>query len=441
MGLGRVLLALALAGVARGADPSPTPPVPTANGALEPLVLAGGLWDAAGQAGIPYAQLGFHWNSSARDILQTTLRGLTLFGLPVTQVLVRFAPGKPKEIEVLFYDRGDNGELSKEDFGALRKRCEAAVSGATKTAPAALGRDAASAVKMQEEEWSTPRARFLLESSATREMVTRGIPFRAEFIRLEMTPPQKPQTLLEEALAASSPSATAAFSGPAHVKKRENGDVLIDDIPMVDQGPKGYCVVASTERVLRYYGQKVDQNELAEVANTSAARGTNLREMFEALKKLTARLHIRTKVEQMPDSHAFLTLFTEYNRAAKRKKADAVDAYTDGADLETVYHQMNFDILREVRTRDRMDMVRFQKLVENHIDAGIPVLWSLVVGLAPEEPPVSNFGGHMRLIIGYNEKTDEILYSDSWGPGNELKRMPAGNAWAVTTGLSVVEPL
>jgi hypothetical protein len=40
---------------------------------------------------------------------------------------------------------------------------------------------------------------------------------------------------------------------------------------MVDQGEKGYCVVASVERVLRYYGGTVDQHELAQIANSDAA--------------------------------------------------------------------------------------------------------------------------------------------------------------------------
>jgi hypothetical protein len=47
----------------------------------------------------------------------------------------------------------------------------------------------------------------------------------------------------------------------------------------------------------------------------------------------------------------------------------------------------------------------------------------------------------MRLIIGYNTKTQEVLYTDSWGAGHELKRMAAADAWTITTGLTSVEPL
>ena len=47
---------------------------------------------------------------------------------------------------------------------------------------------------------------------------------------------------------------------------------------------------------------------------------------------------------------------------------------------------------------------------------------------------------HIRLIIGYNAKTQEVLYSDSWGMGHTLKRLPIADAWAMTFGLTVLKP-
>ena len=47
----------------------------------------------------------------------------------------------------------------------------------------------------------------------------------------------------------------------------------------------------------------------------------------------------------------------------------------------------------------------------------------------------------MRIIVGYNPTTKEILYSDSWGQGHEEKRMPVDDAWAITNGLSSLQPL
>ena len=118
--------------------------------------------------------------------------------------------------------------------------------------------------------------------------MTRNIPFRAEFVRLEVTAPEQKVSLL----ASATNLQRAKFSGMTHVKRdATSGDVWLADVPMVDQGEKGYCVVAATERVMRYYGDKVDENELAQVANTKTSGGTSSEGMVDALKKLSCLLY------------------------------------------------------------------------------------------------------------------------------------------------------
>ncbi|MFT4176546.1 MAG: hypothetical protein QM627_07800 [Luteolibacter sp.] len=46
----------------------------------------------------------------------------------------------------------------------------------------------------------------------------------------------------------------------------------------------------------------------------------------------------------------------------------------------------------------------------------------------------------MRLMIGYNSQSEEVLYSDSWGAGHELKRMPLKHAYQATQGVFVMSP-
>ena len=62
-------------------------------------------------------------------------------------------------------------------------------------------------------------------------------------------------------------------------------------------------------------------------------------------------------------------------------------------------------------------------------------------GRFPEEGLPQANGGHMRLVIGYNEKTGEIIYSDSWGMGHEEKRMKAADAWTITNNLFFLRSL
>ena len=44
---------------------------------------------------------------------------------------------------------------------------------------------------------------------------------------------------------------------------------------MVDQGAKGYCVVASAQRLFEYYGISCDMHQLAQIAGSDPDRGTS----------------------------------------------------------------------------------------------------------------------------------------------------------------------
>jgi hypothetical protein len=110
-------------------------------------------------------------------------------------------------------------------------------------------------------------------------------------------------------------------------------------------------------------------------------------------------------------------------------------------DVGMIYGAMKGPVLKEARTKNKSDLSRFQREVQTHVDAGVPLLWSVQLGLIEEPGLPQAGGGHMRLIIGYNTKTQEILYSDSWGAGHELKRMKADDAWTITTQLVTIEPL
>ena len=65
-----------------------------------------------------------------------------------------------------------------------------------------------------------------------------------------------------------------------NVTRSENGDVYIKNIPMVDQGPKGYCAPATFERAMRHAGVPSDMYLLATLA-TIAGGGTNTNKLYE----------------------------------------------------------------------------------------------------------------------------------------------------------------
>ncbi len=413
-------------------------PSQAAPEALDPVLQIDGVW-ALKQDDFQTATRGlpFRWNSTARDSARASGKELTLLGLPLVELVARFANEKVTQMTAVIYARGDTGEIQREAFEALLRQSIGALDTFTKVKFTARGKDATSAVKADGVYWKTPRAHYLLEYSFTKEVKSRAVPFRAEFIRLEISPPQNTTSLLTTAT--NSPK--IKFSGGLRVKRDlEKGDVWITGVPMVDQGEKGYCVVASAERVLRFYGSEVDQNELAQIANTGD-RGTSPSAMAEALKKLSQRLRIRVRDLEKAEVRDYLKLQTDYNRAAKKANAPVIPDMGNAIDLGLMYQTMKANVLREVRTRNRADVGRFQREVQDEIDKGVPLLWSVQLGLFPEPGVPQSGGGHMRLIIGYNAKTQELLFSDSWGAGHELKRMPIDVAWTITTGLLTIEPL
>jgi Peptidase_C39 like family len=406
---------------------------------LDPLLANPGLWEMK-QSDFEAAAkgLGFRWVSQAQDSARAAGGGLTLFGLPAVEAIARFDGGKVKEVSVAIYARGDAGGL-KEAYDALVRNAVETVNRATGVKFALRGKDPTNAVKADGLVWSTPRAHYLLEYSATREVKSRDIPFRAEFVRLEVTPPQKASSLLSANFPAQG---RGKFNGPQHLKRdAASGDVVIGDVPMVDQGQKGYCVVAATERVMRYYGTQVDANELAQIANSDAEGGTSYDGMFSALKKVGSRLKVRVRQLEETNVKDVLDLVKDYNRAAKKSGAPAVADPGLMIDVGLIYRQMQLPALKEARTRNRADLGRFQRGVQQHIDQGIPLLWSVQLGIVAEPGIPQNAGGHMRLIIGYNTRTSELIFSDTWGAGHEQKRMPMEDGWTITTGLATIEPL
>ncbi len=337
----------------------------------------------------------------------------------------------------MFYARGDAGDLPKKKFDSLVRISAEAVNQATSTKFTPRGKDPNNAVKADGLIWQTEKAHYLLEFSFTKEVKSRGVPFRAEFVRLEITPPLTNGG--RAALIKGTPS--SKFYGASHIKRDlAVGDVWLGDVPMVDQGQKGYCVVAATERVMRYYGIAVDQQELAQAANSSADGGTSGDVMLSALRKLSARLKVRVREIEKFNIKQLLGLITEYNRAAKRVGIAHIPEQGGAINVSDIYRSMDMDVLRDARNKNKSDLNRFLHDVQSHIDAGTPLLWMVMLGKVPEPEIPQNAGGHMRLIIGYNSKTNEVLFSDSWGVGHELKRMSATDAWTITNGTICIEP-
>lgn len=416
---------------------------------LDPLIAGESAWQmTTDQFEQQFAKLRFDWLSPAKDSARFFGAGLGIYDgeVRLSEAIIEFKESKVNRINLSLFNRGDS-EITVTNAEQFEKQAFAVRDILVKKLGAQpTRRTDKSAVNAEGLMWMKPPSAYLLEYSFQREVKSRDVPFRPEFIRLRIANVGAGSGMNQPPASISGAAPVAKASLAGNVKKEPNGDVLIPNVPMVDQGPKGYCVVATAERMFRYMGMPVDQHELAQAADTGIAGGTSPDKMYEALNKLEARFKFRMRAVQDWEWMDFKKMIeSDYNREARRRGKQEIDFSSFGSviDLSEVYDRLDGETLQMVRTeKDKAGYGKFQRAIAALIDQGIPLMWSVHVGLLPEpEIPQKGVSGHMRLIIGYNPKTSEILFSDSWGAEHALKRMPMNQARAITDGLYYMEPM
>ena len=174
-----------------------------------------------------------------------------------------------------------------------------------------------------------------------------------------------------------------------NILRKKNGDLIIENIPMIDQGPKGFCVPATYARVLLYSGVPADLYLLALLGKTGVGGGTYVSSMENAVRALAASYG--RAVTSVSPSLDLPKLESYFERGIPLTWALFVD---DG---------INRDLTLRLKERALTD----------------PDSWSKI--LEPKRKSARNIrknpmNGHVCLLIGCNRKTGELATSDSWGP-------------------------
>lgn len=225
----------------------------------------------------------------------------------------------------------------------------------------------------------------------------------------------------------------------ARLFESDSGDVRIAGIPMVLQKGRSFCAPATMVRVLQYYGVEADQQTLADQAGCTEESGTDVENMLEVVAKICSdlKMQVDTIVGFDYDRHA--DKIAKYNKIAKAQGKRHLKLSERHIDLSSAFADADIGILRQ--TASPRELRRFANTVRKHINTESPLIWGIVLGIAPETDiaPYTR-GGHLRLIIGYNDKTGEIVYSDPWGPKHAVKHMPIADAYAITMSMHALKP-
>jgi hypothetical protein len=453
----RLSLVLAFAGsLAYGQTPEQAAPEQAAPVELGEVFKYPAGWSLGADAFLGEFQVfGFGFVDGKQTAMSSQKPLLRFLGLEVCEARVYFDPDSVRRVELSVYNKGDAGTKDRETFETLVNTVKAKLAEYTHDS-GMTGKTSNDRPNyfVKRHQWVKKSPGIQMEAAYVEPHRSGGksVEYSAEFIKVLMIPIKAGSGGVTSMGGGMATQAKNARKVKENVTRNPEGDVWVNNVPMVDQGQKGYCAASSSERVLRYYGLEVDQHQIAQLADTAAEGGTTLEGMAKAIAKVGRQFQLDKKDLISPDSDGSFErsehakLIDQYNSVARKKKVEEIDwkSFTSNhtVDIQQIWAAMDPEILLAARSGQKQGMGQFAKNIRLYVDQGVPLLWSCLVGMYPEEVPIGQEGafGHVRLIIGYNTKTGDILYTDSWGPGHELKRLPLDKTWAMTKGLIVLKP-
>lgn len=322
---------------------------------------------------------------------------------------------KPSAFSLMFANKGDAVTVTSKDAKDAAKA--KARDGQIKDFKKAIQEDAKKLADKLTQLFGKPAADRMGQGRATSEIVRRwdwqGHAFmlaspKDEYVALRIITVKS----AEEGGRSRVTDAELFARAKTRVEKRPNGDVILKDIPMVNQGPKGYCVPATWERVMRYMGVPADMYVLAMAGQSGAGGGTSIAAIANGAKDAVSRGGRKLEATGM-----------------KIEPANVAKYIDKGLPIMwTMFSTKEYNDIANARTKERDGMTD-------------PVAWkkSLAEARKGQKALVPNRNeGHMCMIIGYNKETGEVAVSDSWGPAFEERWILGVEANQVSQGSMMV---
>ena len=354
------------------------------------------LWDDA--AADMTKRLGARFESTKTEdsIVYATYAKGKVLSAAIEQMRIVEKNGKVAQVDMVFFNKGDSADGKKWSQKMQRQMNEQwkVIEGSLNSfaGDGANGTWGYGKVKNKAKIWHCENMAFYLEFKPR------------EFIILHIIPPDAEASAGQKAVAA------ADFDGKANVETGANGDVYIKNIPMVDQGPKGYCVPATMERILKYYSiPDVDMHKIAAVCKTNVGGGTTISSVMKDFKNVCNTFKLRM---------APVNGFTMNSISALVDKGIPVC----------------WTLLSTKPYTERMVANTEKRQKEADFDSYISFIKD------QKKLPKLRDGAHICLIIGYNKKSKELAVSNSWGDSFAISWVRFDDAKTVSHNLFVISP-
>lgn len=381
----------------------------------------------------------FFWTSTNKESAQCT-GGCTFLKEPVVKTVLRFGSNTVSEVMISLCSHGTSGSVSEADFlkklAAIESKMKALAGNPVKQVVPKDGNSSEHKAKVTL--WTKGAFAYKVEQgyTALRDKSSSKRVLQGEFVNLTIL---KNDKKIELNLVSDAKPEVSSLPLGKRVKKTEE-EIIIDSVPMVTEGANEPYVVAATERVLRYYGMEVNSLELTQQAFKNAKNGPV--SGTAAVNSMVSSMGLKMKTLMQLTANDYAKIVSEYNIDAKRKRLPSVTLVENGSiPVGKIMKAMNKDIFLENRQRNKKDIGLFERTLRDNLSGGRPLLWWVNLGYVKEDPEFPRAEGeYLRIIIGYDKKSNDVIYSDSLGEGHEKKKMGVGSAFAITSGLLLIEP-
>jgi hypothetical protein len=179
------------------------------------------------------------------------------------------------------------------------------------------------------------------------------------------------------------------------VQTLPNGDQVITNIPMFNQGGRGYCAIGTLAMVTQYFGLTLNIDQLAAKAGYKEGDTENAKiiPIYQAAAR-EAKLR--------------------FSQSKSMNFRDAMKAVEKGEPV----------IIWRYFTRERDEVhSNFAKRLATDPTATLPDPRKDKADRA--QWPAKGAGAHASIITGFNKKREEIIFTESWGENNRNRRMRA----------------
>ena len=321
------------------------------------------------------------------------LRGKMLLGSPCQELVILTDSGNRKieAIELVYANKGDVSKRTKVKIRQANKNLKARLTAGFGTPEKKRYGSGSKRQQNKVEVWQCGNFEIILNTEKDEYCLL--------IIRPQQTAGAKKEFQIDsEAL-------------KKNVKRNDFGDVYLTNIPMVDQGSKGYCAVATAARVMLYFGLKdLDQHKLADEASSDSKNGTYVLTLKKALAPVRKKYDLKQSGSYKIDMK-FIARYIDMGVPIFWQMY-STKAYNN------LRHQNSFLRKKTASAEAWEKFLRHQKKIKKSTD-----------------------GPHICLIIGYNETTGEIAVSNSWGAHeNAPSWIPINAAETVNRGCWAIHP-